>query len=85
MLIHLQQPKAWQGVILNGAMCGIGKFKPPWPAEHLLYLVAGLHPLYHFHAHNKSISLIFQFKHTSCSTLEALHSFEIQHLWVHKP
>ena len=42
MLIHLQQPKAWQGVILNGAPCGIGKFKPSWPAEHLLYLVAWL-------------------------------------------
>lgn len=59
LLIHLQQPNAWQGVILNGAMCGIGKFKPPWPAEHLLYLVAGLYPLCHFHAHNQSISLIF--------------------------
>ncbi|KAG0582907.1 hypothetical protein KC19_3G094900 [Ceratodon purpureus] len=29
ILIHLQQPELWQGIILNGAMCGIGKFKPP--------------------------------------------------------
>lgn len=40
-LIHLRQPEVWTGVVLNGAMCGIGKFKPPWPAEHLLSLVAG--------------------------------------------
>lgn len=44
ILIHLQQPELWQGIILNGAMCGIGKFKPPWPAEHLLSLVAGFIP-----------------------------------------
>jgi alpha-beta hydrolase superfamily lysophospholipase len=41
ILIHLKQPKVWHGVVLNGAMCGIGKFRPPWPAEHLLSLVAG--------------------------------------------
>ncbi|KAG0612682.1 hypothetical protein M758_6G045600 [Ceratodon purpureus] len=44
LLIHLRQPEVWQGVVLNGAMCGIGKFKPPWPAEHLLALVAGFIP-----------------------------------------
>ena len=42
ILIHLRQPKVWQGIVMNGAMCGIGKFKPPWPAEHLLSLVAGM-------------------------------------------
>ena len=62
-------------MILNGAMCVIGKFKLSWPAEHLLYLVAGLHPLCHFHAHNIAISPIFQFKHTYCS-LKALHSYK---------
>lgn len=47
VLIHLQQPELWQGIILNGAMCGIGKFKPPWPAEHLLSLVAGVYLFSH--------------------------------------
>lgn len=42
LLVHLRQPELWQGVVVNGAMCGIGKFKPPWPAEHLLALVAGM-------------------------------------------
>ncbi|KAK9913241.1 hypothetical protein M0R45_037064 [Rubus argutus] len=33
--------KPWDGLILNGAMVGISaKFKPPWPLEHLLFLVA---------------------------------------------
>uniref|UniRef100_A0A7I4BVS2 Serine aminopeptidase S33 domain-containing protein n=1 Tax=Physcomitrium patens TaxID=3218 RepID=A0A7I4BVS2_PHYPA len=44
LLIHLRQPELWQGVVLNGAMCGIGKFKPPWPAEYLLGLISGFIP-----------------------------------------
>ncbi|KAL5569312.1 hypothetical protein UlMin_025887 [Ulmus minor] len=37
--------KPWDGLILNGAMCGISaKFKPPWPLEHLLFLVAAVIP-----------------------------------------
>ncbi|KAJ6690440.1 hypothetical protein OIU85_006681 [Salix viminalis] len=33
------------GLILNGAMCGISaKFKPPWPLEHLLFVVAAVVP-----------------------------------------
>lgn len=44
LLIHLRQPELWQGVVLNGAMCGIGKFKPPWPAEHLLGFISGIIP-----------------------------------------
>lgn len=35
----------WDGVVLNGAMCGISaKFKPPWPLEHLLFLLAAVVP-----------------------------------------
>lgn len=45
LLIHLKQPDAWDGIILNGAMCGISqKFKPPWPMEHLLGLAAATIP-----------------------------------------
>ncbi|KAL6126473.1 hypothetical protein ACLB2K_074522 [Fragaria x ananassa] len=37
--------RPWDGLILNGAMCGISaKFKPPWPLEHLLFLVAAVIP-----------------------------------------
>ncbi|KAF3433930.1 hypothetical protein FNV43_RR25033 [Rhamnella rubrinervis] len=37
--------KPWDGLILNGAMCGISaKFKPPWPLEHLLSLAAAVIP-----------------------------------------
>ncbi|KAL2324802.1 hypothetical protein Fmac_023860 [Flemingia macrophylla] len=36
---------SWSGLVLNGAMCGISaKFKPPWPLEHLLSVVAALVP-----------------------------------------
>lgn len=36
---------AWDGLVLNGAMCGISpKFKPPWPLEHILWVVAALFP-----------------------------------------
>ncbi|XP_075485375.1 caffeoylshikimate esterase-like [Primulina tabacum] len=33
--------RKFDGVVLNGAMCGISdKFKPPWPLEHFLSLAA---------------------------------------------
>lgn len=45
LYIALRQPRAWAGLVLNGAMCGISaKFKPPWPLEHLLFLVAAIIP-----------------------------------------
>lgn len=47
LLIHLRRgsSRPWDGVVLNGAMCGISaKFKPPWPLEHLLSFVAALVP-----------------------------------------
>jgi len=44
VLIYLRQKEIWSGVLLNGPMCGIGKYKPPWPAEHILSLVAGFIP-----------------------------------------
>ncbi|XP_027189643.1 caffeoylshikimate esterase-like [Cicer arietinum] len=35
----------WNGVILNGAMCGVSaKFKPPWPLEHFLSMAAAIIP-----------------------------------------
>ncbi|KAJ9545504.1 hypothetical protein OSB04_025211 [Centaurea solstitialis] len=37
--------KPYDGVVLNGAMCGISdKFKPPWPLEHFLAAAAALIP-----------------------------------------
>ncbi|KAI4346340.1 hypothetical protein L6164_007245 [Bauhinia variegata] len=37
--------RPWDGLILNGAMCGISaKFKPPWPLEHFLSIVAAVIP-----------------------------------------
>lgn len=37
--------KGYDGLVLNGAMCGISpKFKPPWPLEHLLGIAATLLP-----------------------------------------
>lgn len=37
--------KPYNGVVLNGAMCGISdKFKPPWPLEHFLSVVAAVIP-----------------------------------------
>ncbi|KAL0403454.1 UNVERIFIED_CONTAM: Monoglyceride lipase [Sesamum radiatum] len=37
--------KRFDGVVLNGAMCGISdKFKPPWPLEHFLSIAAFLIP-----------------------------------------
>ncbi|KAJ8765984.1 hypothetical protein K2173_020500 [Erythroxylum novogranatense] len=45
LYITLRQKGAWDGLILNGAMCGISaKFKPPWPLEHLLFVVAAVIP-----------------------------------------
>lgn len=40
--------RKWDGAVLNGAMCGISsKFKPPWPLEHLLFIVALTVPTWH--------------------------------------
>lgn len=37
--------KPYDGVVLNGAMCGISdKYKPPWPLEHFLSVAAALIP-----------------------------------------
>lgn len=45
LYITLRQKGAWDGLILNGAMCGISdKFKPPWPLEHLLFIAATVIP-----------------------------------------
>ncbi|XP_010534286.1 PREDICTED: caffeoylshikimate esterase-like isoform X3 [Tarenaya hassleriana] len=45
LYIAIRQKSRWDGLILNGAMCGISaKFKPPWPLEHLLFVVATLIP-----------------------------------------
>ncbi|GAV69972.1 Abhydrolase_6 domain-containing protein [Cephalotus follicularis] len=45
LYITLRQKGAWDGLVLNGAMCGVSaKFKPPWPLEHLLPLAAAVIP-----------------------------------------
>lgn len=45
LYITLRQKSAWNGLVLNGAMCGISaKFKPPWPLEHFLFIIAKLIP-----------------------------------------
>ncbi|XP_076921206.1 caffeoylshikimate esterase-like [Bidens hawaiensis] len=46
LLITLRRAgKPYDGLILNGAMCGISdKYKPPWPLEHFLSLAATLIP-----------------------------------------
>ncbi|XP_034928945.1 caffeoylshikimate esterase [Populus alba] len=45
LYITLRQKGAWDGLILNGAMCGISaKIKPPWPLEHILSVVAAVVP-----------------------------------------
>lgn len=45
LYITLRQKGAWNGSVLNGAMCGISaKFKPPWPLEHFLFIIAKLTP-----------------------------------------
>ncbi|KAL9225976.1 hypothetical protein vseg_001840 [Gypsophila vaccaria] len=45
LLITLRGGRGFDGVVLNGAMCGISdKFKPAWPLEHLLGFAATLVP-----------------------------------------
>ncbi|MBA0748514.1 hypothetical protein Gogos_005324 [Gossypium gossypioides] len=45
ILICLKQKNEWDGLILNGAMCGVSaKFKPAWPLEKLLSVAAFLAP-----------------------------------------
>lgn len=50
LLIALRQrdgggERKFDGLVLNGAMCGISaKFKPPWPLEHLLGIAATILP-----------------------------------------
>lgn len=45
MLIALEQKNAWNGLVLNGAMCGVSsKFKPIWPLEEFLPLAAFVVP-----------------------------------------
>ncbi|XP_050224790.1 caffeoylshikimate esterase-like [Mercurialis annua] len=45
ILICLKQKHAWNGLVLNGSMCGISaKFKPIWPLEKLLPVAAKLAP-----------------------------------------
>ncbi|KAL1295257.1 hypothetical protein HN51_056147 [Arachis hypogaea] len=42
---NVSSGKPWNGLILNGAMCGISeKFKPPWPLEHFLSIAAAIIP-----------------------------------------
>ncbi|GFZ14772.1 alpha/beta-Hydrolases superfamily protein [Actinidia rufa] len=37
--------RPYDGIVLNGAMCGVSdKFKPPWPLEHFLAIVAAVVP-----------------------------------------
>ncbi|KGN49464.1 hypothetical protein Csa_003642 [Cucumis sativus] len=45
ILISLKQEGVWNGIVLNGSMCGISaKFKPIWPLEKLLPIAASLAP-----------------------------------------
>ncbi|WJX20364.1 acylglycerol lipase [Trifolium repens] len=46
LLITLRRSGSpWNGLVLNGAMCGISdKFKPPWPLEHFLSIAAAIIP-----------------------------------------
>lgn len=47
LLISLRKDlkRPYDGVVLNGAMCGVSdKFKPPWPLEHFLSIVAAVVP-----------------------------------------
>ncbi|RYR78010.1 hypothetical protein Ahy_A01g002737 [Arachis hypogaea] len=42
---NVSSEKPWNGLIFNGAMCGISeKFKPPWPLEHFLSIAAVIIP-----------------------------------------
>ncbi|XP_058099829.1 caffeoylshikimate esterase-like [Magnolia sinica] len=41
IFVCLRQKREWNGLILNGAMCGVSqKFLPPWPLTELLPIVA---------------------------------------------
>ncbi|GJY72620.1 caffeoylshikimate esterase-like protein [Tanacetum coccineum] len=46
LLITLRKVgRPFDGLVLNGAMCGISdKYKPPWPLEHMLSVVAAVVP-----------------------------------------
>ncbi|XP_071922394.1 caffeoylshikimate esterase-like isoform X1 [Coffea arabica] len=47
LLITLRKDlkRPYDGIVLNGAMCGVSdKFKPPWPLEHFLPIVAAVVP-----------------------------------------
>ncbi|KAA8519419.1 hypothetical protein F0562_013706 [Nyssa sinensis] len=45
ILVCLKQRSEWNGLILNGAMCGVSKkFKLVWPLEKLLWVVAFIAP-----------------------------------------
>lgn len=45
LLVHLRQPRLYEGAVLHGAMCGISpKFLPPWPVVKLASLAARLIP-----------------------------------------
>lgn len=45
ILVSLKQEGKWNGLILNGAMCGVSaKFKPMWPLEKLLPVAAFFAP-----------------------------------------
>ncbi|CAK9136128.1 unnamed protein product [Ilex paraguariensis] len=47
LLITLRRSssRSYDGVVLNGAMCGVSdKFKPPWPLEHFLSIIAAVVP-----------------------------------------
>ncbi|XP_058749734.1 caffeoylshikimate esterase-like [Vicia villosa] len=45
LYITLRRTLPWNGLVLNGAMCGISdKFKPPWPLEHFLSIAAAIIP-----------------------------------------
>ncbi|GMH13311.1 hypothetical protein Nepgr_015152 [Nepenthes gracilis] len=46
LLINLRDSgRPYDGIVLNGAMCGISaKFKPPWPLENFLWLAAAVVP-----------------------------------------
>ncbi|XP_072986529.1 caffeoylshikimate esterase-like [Typha latifolia] len=45
ILVYLKQKSNWDGMVLNGAMCGVSaKFKPPWPLEKFLPAAACVAP-----------------------------------------
>ncbi|KAL2494125.1 alpha/beta-hydrolase superfamily protein [Forsythia ovata] len=51
--------KPFDSIILNGAVCGISdKFKPPWPLEHFLSIVAALVPTWCIVPTHGSIPLV---------------------------